>query len=591
MYLKLIEGFFLNYRLNNMNKKKQLIMRKNNLPVLLCLLIVSFTINVAVGQKYPGYTLVSIKNGTSAQLIDTNSAVYHTWTDATLKKTGYSSYVAPGGFLWRTIAKTGTSFSGGPICGEVQKLDYNGNVVWDFVYSTTTYVTHHDICPMPNGNVLLIAYETKSSTEVSDAGCSTYSGTMWPEKIVEVQPTGPTTGNIVWEWHAWDHLVQNTNPTKANYQTSIVNNPQLLNINYLAQKDWLHANGIDYNPILDQIALSSHNMDEIYIIDHSTTTAEAASHSGGNSGKGGDILYRWGNPAAYGASGAQIFDVVHDAHWITEGSPNAGDLSGYNNKGISSPSNASTTDLFTPPLVGYNYSINLGSAYLPTTYTKRVLSGGYNSNEGGSQQLPNGNMLVCMGISGYIKEFSPTGTLLWSKTLTGPQAKSSKYNECYFVNAAPPIPTITESTGDLNSSSATTYQWYLNGQQIPGATNQTYTPSQSGIYLVRTTDANGCVYQYSTGYNFSLSTGVENVLEDVSFNIYPNPTNGIVNIQDTYLTGKRFELIVTDAMGRIIVQNKNIYQLDLSEFGNGIYYIIINPENAKSINSKIILSK
>lgn len=557
---------------------------------ILALSILFFSV-IAKGQQYFGYTLISVKNSTSAQLLDTNSSVYHTWADATLKKAGYSSYVTPGGFLWRAIAKSGSSFTGGPICGEVQKLDYNGNVVWDFVYSTTTYVTHHDICPMPNGNVLLIAYEAKSSSEVAAAGCSTYSGTMWPEKIVEVQPTGATTGTVVWEWHAWDHLVQNTNSAAANYQTSIVNHPELLNINYSAKKDWLHANGVDYNPILDQITFSSHNLNEMYVIDHSTTIAEAASHSGGNSGKGGDILYRWGNPAAYGASGTQIFNVVHDAHWIPDGYPNAGDLSGYNNNGVTSPSTASCTDLFTPPVLGYNYSITLGSSYLPSTYNKRQLSGGYNSNEGGSQQLPNGNMLVCMGISGYIKEFSPTGTLVWSKTLSGPQAKSSKYNDCYINNAAPPIPTITETTGVLNSSSATMYQWYLNGQQIVGETNQSITPTQSGIYLVRITDANGCVYQYSSSYNFSLSTGINDDLQDTKFNIYPNPSNGIVNIEDTYLTGKRFKLFVYDAVGRLIIQNKNIYQLNLAEFGNGIYYITIQPENAKIINTKIILSK
>ncbi|MBL7888219.1 MAG: aryl-sulfate sulfotransferase [Bacteroidia bacterium] len=543
---------------------------------------------VANAQQYPGYTSYSIKNSTTAYLLDTNGTTYHTWTDLTGKKTGYSTYVMPGGYLWRGIAKTGNSFTGGPICGEVQKLDYNGNVVWDYVYSTTAYCSHHDICPMPNGNVLLIAYETKTSGEVAAAGCSTYSGTMWPDKIVEVMPTGATTGTVVWEWHAWDHLVQNTNASAANYQTSIVNHPELLNINYNAQKDWLHLNGVHYNPILDQITFSSHNLSEIYVIDHSTATAEAATHSGGNSGKGGDILYRWGNPAAYGATGTKILNVVHDAHWIAEDCPNGGELMGYNNQGISTT--ASCTDIFNPPVAGYNYSITLGSAYLPSTYTLRQASGGYNSNEGGAQQLPNGNILISMGISGYIKEFSPTGTLLWSKTLTGANAKAFRYPECYINNAAPAIPTISESTGTLNSTSATTYQWYLNGQPIVGATNQSYTPTQSGIYLVRITDANGCVYQYSQGYNFAVPTGI-NELEELTFNIFPNPSSGIVNIQDTFSTGKRFDIFVYDALGKIVLQNKTLYQLDLSEYGNGMYTIAIQPENAKPIHTRVIISK
>jgi len=51
----------------------------------------------------------------------------------------------------------GNSFSGGPVSGEVQKVDQTGAVIWDYVYSTTTYCCHHDIHPMPNGNVRVIA--------------------------------------------------------------------------------------------------------------------------------------------------------------------------------------------------------------------------------------------------------------------------------------------------------------------------------------------------------------------------------------------------------------------------------------------------
>ena len=134
-------------------------------------------------------------------------------------------------------------------------------------------------------------------------------------------------------------------------------------------------NGVSYNPILDQVIWSSHNMSEIYVIDHSTTTAQAASHSGGNSGMGGDLLYRWGHPAAYSATGTQILHVVHDAHWNPEGVPNAGYVGGYNNQGVSS--SASCADQVSPPYNGYNYSITLGSAFAPANYTIRQVSGGH----------------------------------------------------------------------------------------------------------------------------------------------------------------------------------------------------------------------
>jgi hypothetical protein len=161
------------------------------------------TLILKAQTSWGDYTLIANQNGTSVSLIDLSKTVYKTWN--LTGKTGYSTYLLPSRELLRAVARTGNSFTGGPICGEVQKVDWNGNITWDFIYSTTTYCTHHDICPMPNGNVLLISYESKTKAEVDSAGCS-FSNIMWPDKIVEVQPTGATTGNVVWEWHAWDHL-------------------------------------------------------------------------------------------------------------------------------------------------------------------------------------------------------------------------------------------------------------------------------------------------------------------------------------------------------------------------------------------------
>jgi hypothetical protein len=552
----------------------------------LFLLTFVFAANSSFAQIWGDYTLYSTMGGITTWLLDTNNASYHTWSHASTAKTGYSSYLLPGGVLLRTVSRAGNSFSGGPICGEVQKVAWDGTILWDFVYSTTNYCSHHDIHPMPNGNVLLIAYERKSAAEVLAAGCSSFSSEMWPDKIVEVEPVGATGGNIVWEWHAWDHLVQNTNASAANYQTSIVDHPELLNINYTPQKDWMHMNGVSYNAMLDQISFSCHNLNELYVIDHSTTTAEAASHSGGNSGKGGDLLYRWGKPAVYSAAGSQILNVVHDAHWIPEGVPNAGYLVGFNNRGVSSSQSA--VDHIISPRVDYNYTITLGQAYTPLSYTTRTAVNGYSSNMGSSQQLPNGNELICVATQGYMYEINSFGGTVWSKQAPGSVPKAWRYTSCYVNNAAPPLPTISEAAGMLSSTSAVTYQWYLNGNLIVGATNQDYTPTQDGIYVVRTTDANGCVNVYSSGYHYSSSVGVNEVSASNSLIIYPNPSDGIFTIDGRSFNGKEYAVNIYNAVGELVVERKSSSTIDMSAYDSGIYYLVVVSE-AGILNKKIAI--
>ena len=559
-----------------------------NLYLKCCFLFLSVvgTASLLNAQQWGDYTLHP--SGNTTVLVDTTDAavVQHTWNHS--QGTGYSAYLMPGGILWRTVKASGTSFGGGPITGQVQKVAYDGTLLWDFVYSTTAYCSHHDICPMPNGNVLLIAYESKTISEVTAAGSSS-NIVMWPDKIVEVKPTGATTGEIVWEWHTWDHLVQNKYPSAANYQSSIVEHPELININYKTAKDWQHMNGVDYNPILDQVTFSSHNFSEIYVIDHSTTTAEAASHKGGNSGKGGDILYRWGNPAAYEANGTAILNVTHDAHWITEDCPNAGYLAAFNNKGVSSTQ--SCADFVKSPVNGYNYDLTVGSAYEPASYSMRMPAGAYSSNMGSCQQLPNGNVLICVATAGIIKEFSPAGKVLWSKTVSGGCAKAFRYNKCYVENPAPAIPTVTVNGTKVSSTAATTYQWYCNGVLIPGATSQDYTPVKNGKYVVRITDSKGCYYQYSLGVAYTgFTTIAKNELEQ-KFGFYPNPTTGVITIDNTQLYGMSYEITVFDAVGKQVKAEKNAVQIDLSAYENGIYFMQVSDGNHTTFTKKISLIK
>lgn len=559
-------------------------------PRLLLSLTLFLTFSFSSGQQWGDYTFYSTQNSTSAVLLDTNGTTVHTWTFSSSARTGYSSYLLPGGTVLRTVARQGNSFQGGAICGQVQKVDWDGNVLWNYICSTTTYCSHHDICPMPNGNVILIVYELKSASQVTQAGCQ-WSHTMWPDMLMEIQPTGSSTGTVVWEWHAWDHLVQQYNPAKDNYGI-VADHPELLDLNYNNSQqttDWMHVNGIDYNEALDQIVISSHFLNELYVIDHSTTTEEAAGHTGGNSGKGGDILYRWGNPAAYDASGTNIFHVVHDAHWIPPGHARAGALVGFNNNGISN--NQSAVDMFFPPYNGYNYDYTPGTAYTPSTYKWRHACNGHTNSEGGAQNLPNGNILVCITQAGFIYEIDSNNTVLWQKSLGGMGSTNARrYTKCYVEGTLIPAPAISLHDDTLFASYGVTYQWYMNGTILQGENHQFMVPMRSGNYQVKVTDAGGCESELSDPYDYEISGigGTENESASV---VYPVPTTGWVTINENINLENIENITIFDRSGRSVMTSKAVRSIDLSGLENGIYYMVMTSSDKIRPASKIILIK
>jgi Secretion system C-terminal sorting domain len=299
-------------------------------------------------------------------------------------------------------------------------------------------------------------------------------------------------------------------------------------------------------------------------------------------------LYRWGKPATYGQTGAAILNVVHDAHWIPEEYVNGGRIVAFNNHGIST--SISCVDQVSTPVSGYNYLYTPNTAYQPTSYTSRLACTGHTNNEGGSQQLPNGNQLVCIAFSGYIYEVDPSGNTIWSISIPGVVAQAFRYSDCYVNNLPPPIPSITQNGAVLTSSPAAVYQWYLNGTKISGETNQSYTATQSGVYLVRTTDSNGCVYRYSVNLIYSSTTSVDqNAISNDKYRIYPNPTTAIVRIEDRSSHASAFEVSVSDIAGRIIIRDKYRNFVDLSSFEDGVYNIVITDDDGSVLTKRIIL--
>ncbi len=324
--------------------------------------------------SFNGYTLFSPLSSTKTYLIDNEGYLVHSWSSS--YRPGQAVMLLPNGSLLRTaVIENGNPFSAGGSAGRVEKYDWDGNLTWSFNYYSNEYSTHHDVEYLPNGDILLIAWEKRNSDEAVAAGRnpSTLGNDIWSEKIIEVKPTGNSDGEIVWEWHVWNHLIQDYDSTKSNYG-NIANHPELIDLNFsnTNNEDWLHINSIRYNSERDEILLSVHNFNEIWVIDHSTTTAQAAGHSGGNKGKGGDLIYRWGNPQAYrtGSASSQKLFGQHDARWIDTGLPGEGDILIFNNGKERADGSYSSVDQIAPPFDSSgNYYMETSGIFGPDKFS------------------------------------------------------------------------------------------------------------------------------------------------------------------------------------------------------------------------------
>ena len=378
------------------------------------------------GINQPGYTLFSPMASETSYLIDQYGREVHSWTSPN-GYSGLSSYLLDNGDLLRPVNLGNNQpgeFNAGGSMGGFERISWGGELEWFWTYSSDQYRSHHDIEPLPNGNILIIAWEYKNSTEAMEKGkmlgseSSKTIGTtsVWPDKILEIKPVGIDDAVVVWEWSFWDHTIQDLDNTKENFG-NISEHPELLDINFgESGQDWLHCNGIDYNHLSDQIAISCKNTNEIYIIDHSTTTEEAKGHTGGNSGMGGDILYRYGNPESYdrGDSSDRVLFSQHDARWIEDGYPDEGKLMIFNNgNGRNTP--YSSVDVITLPVNGSKYLIENNQPFGPRdlSWTWDVGVDMYSPIISGSTRLPNGNTLITFGVEGTFIEVNYNGDIVW----------------------------------------------------------------------------------------------------------------------------------------------------------------------------------
>ena len=401
----------------------------------LLLLLVIIANTSLSAQSFNGFALYNSQGSNTTYLIDENQNIAHSWNLNT--ECNYAVLLKDNGNLIRGTKYNNNILGGAAEGGRVQEIAPDGSIVWDYIYSDANHLSHHDIT-LIGDNVLLTAWEVKTISELDAYGYNNATSNKWPTHFIELAPDGNGGANIVWEWYIWDHLCQDIDPNKPNYVANISDHPELIDINMIQSSggpggggpggggpggnngDWFHVNGVDYNEELDQIVFSSRHASEIYIIDHSTTTAEAATSSGGNSGMGGDILYRWGNPSNYGMSGPQIIpSAVHDSRWIpNDGRPNSGFLQVFNNSAMGN--GQSSVDGIKTPIdstTGYTYTRIPGQPFEPLSYTTRYECAYSANGQSASDRMSNGNIFINasggQGGAGVMYEVDSLENIIW----------------------------------------------------------------------------------------------------------------------------------------------------------------------------------
>ena len=306
-------------------------------------------------KTFDGLTLFSTSLGTSIFVADMNGTIINRW-DITEPGDAAVVWVAElleNGNLFVIVHEPAGDapllvFKGGII----KELDWDGNVVWQFDDSAQ----HHDASLLPNGNLLILRGEPVPPdivSRVQGGQPGTEAEAMWTDYVVEVT----LDGEVVWEWHAWEHL---------DVDTDIINAQDM-------REEWTHANSIDQLPNGD-LLISFRNISTVLIASRDS----------------GEVTWKYSQPNV-----AQ----QNDAHML----PN-GNVLIYDNGAHRENSALPFSRVV---------EVNPKTDDTMWEYTDPTLFNFFSPFISGAQRLENGNTLITEGNFGRIFEITSDGELVW----------------------------------------------------------------------------------------------------------------------------------------------------------------------------------
>ncbi|MCA9758850.1 MAG: T9SS type A sorting domain-containing protein [Candidatus Eisenbacteria bacterium] len=308
-----------------------------------------------IGQAAPAYDAYTIcAVGSTAHLLDPNGDSVHTWVASGTAQT--SCYLLEDGsvlFPIRNLQCVSPPHNGAYPSGRFQKISWDGDIVWDYLFCDPTARAGYDVEPMPNGNILI-------PTDGSSVG-----------KVFEVQPTGPTSGDIVWECDLPLELVSGNT----------------------------YMNSVSYNPELDLVVVDMQTPQrKVVVIDHSLPTAPVVQ--------------------VYQVSGS---GRVHAAAWSHRY---------FLGTDIEMPDIDEEAMRLNSPLVvdnGLDRVVEWDWATSATT----TIPYSFSDHEGSVQRLPNGNTLVTRGGSTQIQQIDDSGAVMRTINAPGQIQRAYGYGPTY----------------------------------------------------------------------------------------------------------------------------------------------------------------
>ena len=152
-----------------------------------------------------------------------------------------------------------------------------------------------------------------------------------------------------------------------------------------------------------------------------------------------------------------------------------------------------------------------------------------------------------------------------SETLTG----------ATIVNMTTPVIGFT-SPNTLYTGSYASYQWYLNGSPIAGATSAVYHESAPGSYEVVVTDENGCSLT-SAAYVVTSGTGsgVAGVNHDQDIRLYPNPATSVLMIDAPVVVNVR----IMSPDGKLVITQDAARSVSVGQIADGLYIIMVYDQD------------